>query len=187
MANPTPGIFSLKIFKENTIFPSVKNIAVHANAVPVPLNNELNTLEYRKFMDNEGLTKKLNEYKKVMLLLGGKVDKAADAAGEKGYLKDDGSDEGFPKQSAELYIDANKIVLDSGDDYIKRISDLTSDGLTINEARKIAADETKGILNSKLRILDEEKPLSLFMQHAKANFETKMKMHRKKKEINPFL
>jgi hypothetical protein len=77
------SLFGIKLFRnssraanaEPTLanYTTVANLAGNGDA-NARIPNELSLMEACKFMDDVGLTKKLNEYNKIMKLLAGSVD-----------------------------------------------------------------------------------------------------------------
>ena len=171
------GLLGLKIFRQfdEKTPPDVgeKNVKVPKNADNAyifPLPNELNRLESKKLIDDIGLTKKLDQYRKTTLLLGGKVKENDD---NDGNLIDDGSAPGFPKESAQLYININNKILEELPKYLKAINDYISNGLTWKEAQNLAKKETETVLDNYIKIQEQQHPIGEYMNKIHSTFKSK--------------
>ena len=89
-------IFGLKLFRESVAGFTKGKKATDGSDVDVQIPNELSLLEARKFLDEIGITKKLNEYKRISQVLGAKIKAKAN-----GEIEDDGSAAGYEKN--QLY------------------------------------------------------------------------------------
>ena len=112
------GLFGLKIFKGNTreALPKYKNPADNSKSY---YTSELTLLEICKMLDETGVIKRLEKYKKAANLLGAKIKASAYKLG---YLIDDDSAYGFAKQSSNFYTNLNNKTIEFGSLYTKALN-----------------------------------------------------------------
>ena len=114
------GLFGLKLFRESVSQYTRGRNKDDTADVDASIPNEQSLLEARKFLDEAGITKKLNNYKKIANVLGAKLKVDA----RTGVLTDDGSPDGFAKQSAEFYVNINNRSLDESTRYLKTVNEM---------------------------------------------------------------
>ena len=164
-------LFGLRLFNEGATagFPN-KGITIQAlkgdgtkiadTFVTVP--NELSLLEARKFLDDIGITKKLNEYRRVMTVLGGKVDPQAD-----GSVQADGALTGYAKDSSEFYQLIHNEALSASLQYLKRVNELMASGYTFKDAQSVAKGEYERLIASQIKVGEGKYPISVYFDEVK--------------------
>jgi hypothetical protein len=109
--------------------------------------NEVSLIEAHKFLNELEVTKKLNEYRRVSTVLGGKVRMKAD-----GTLEDDGSSAGFGKDSLDFYISIHNKSLGYVSTYLRRVNQLLNTGMTYKDAQKYARSEYEKLIENEIRL-----------------------------------
>ena len=124
--------------------------------------NELSLLEARKFLDDIGVTKKLNEYRRVMTVLGGGVDPQDD-----GSVNPAGGLAGFAKDSTDFYVSIHNESLKASLNYIKRVNELMASGYTFKDAQSVAKTEFEKLIASQIKIGEAKYPISVYFDEVK--------------------
>ncbi len=163
MANST--LFGLKLFWE-TVNPITRaqNWAGNADA-DLRLPNEVSLLEACKFLDEIGVTKKLNEYRKITTLLGGKITDDAD-----GKIRNDASPAGFAEDSALFYIAVHNKALDRAAEYLKALNEGISAGMTYKEAQDSARKQYKSLIEHDFALEESKRPVSSYFEEVKKKY-----------------
>ena len=146
------GLFGLKLFQELVSQYTVARNKNDTADIDASIPSEQSLLEACKFLDKAGITKKLNNYKKIANILGAKL-KIVDA--KTGELDDDGSP-GFAKQSADFYININNRALGESVCYLKTVNKMLTTGYTYEDAKKQARDQYKKILNNYITVQENK-------------------------------
>jgi len=165
-------LFGLKLFNEEATggYPNSTNAVQALQAdlktkvadVFIKVPNELSLLESRKFLDDIGITKKLNEYRRVMTVLGGSVDPQAD-----GSVKATGGLAGFAKDSTDFYVSIHNESLSASLGYLKRVNELMASGYTFKDAQSVAKGEFEKLIASQIRIGEGKYPISVYFDEVK--------------------
>jgi hypothetical protein len=91
-------IFGLKLFRESVANFTKGKKATDGSNVDVQIPNQLSLFEARKFLDEIGITKKLNEYRRISQVFGAKIKVKAN-----GEIENDGNTAGYRQKSASFY------------------------------------------------------------------------------------
>ena len=164
-------LFGLKLFSEEATagFPN-KGVKIQAQEAGgkkiadtfVTVPNELSLLEARKFLDDIGITKKLNEYRRVMTVLGGTVKAQAD-----GSVQANGALTGYAKDSSEFYQLIHNEALSASLQYLKRVNELMVSGYTFKEAQSVAKGEYERLIASQIKVGEGKYPISVYFDEVK--------------------
>ena len=160
------GLFGLKLFRESVSQYTRARNKDDTGDVDASIPNEQSLLEARKFLDEAGITKKLNNYKKIANVLGAKLKVDA----KTGVLTNDGSPDGFAKQSAEFYVNINNRSLDESARYLKTVNEMLAAGYTYEAAKKEARDQYKKILDNYITVQENENATASFFDEVKNKF-----------------